>query len=86
MWATRRRLPECERRLYVRRGRLELQGQRWDLLVVAIDELRRAIVKLLRNKRKTRLRSHSDNLKGRSSGVILVVASQFANVDTIEMR
>ncbi len=49
-------------------------------LVVAIDS--GAIVASAKQK-KAELIAASDSLQGRSSGVILVVASQFASVDTI---
>ncbi len=72
-----------------RQGRWELRASGWDLLiVVAIDELR-AIVASAQAKEKE---SRADGfrlkcLKGHAqSGVILVVASQFASVDTIPLR
>lgn len=69
-----------------RQGRLGLKASEVGLtpLVVAIDELG-AIVASAQAKEKAELVALLTQiaLKGRSSGVILVVASQFASVDTI---
>lgn len=69
-----------------RQGRLGLKASDVGLtpLVVAIDELG-AIVASAQAKEKAQLVALLTQiaLKGRSSGVILVVASQFASVDTI---
>lgn len=69
-----------------RQGRLGLKASDVGLtpLVVAIDELG-AIVASAQAKEKAQLIALLTQiaLKGRSSGVILVVASQFASVDTI---
>lgn len=69
-----------------RQGRLGLKASEVGLtpLVVAIDELG-AIVASAQAKEKAHLIALLTQiaLKGRSSGVILVVASQFASVDTI---
>lgn len=69
-----------------RQGRLGLKASEVGLtpLVVAIDELG-AIVASAQAKEKAQLIALLTQiaLKGRSSGVILVVASQFASVDTI---
>lgn len=69
-----------------RQGRLGLKASEVGLipLVVAIDELG-ALVASAEAKEKAKLISLLTQiaLKGRSSGVILVVASQFASVDTI---
>lgn len=69
-----------------RQGRLGLKASEVGLipLVVAIDELG-AIVASAQAKEKAELIALLTQiaLKGRSSGVILVVASQFASVDTI---
>ncbi len=67
----------------VRQGRLGsgLRGGT-DPLVVAIDELGAVVVWQAKKSRVDALLTQIA-LKGRSGGVILVVASQFASVDTI---
>ncbi len=65
------------------RRRLEAGLARWDLpLVVAIVELR-AIVASAQARKSRADRFASDNAQRSLSGVILVVASQFASVDAI---